>query len=436
MVRNAIYFPETNLKAERIKPVATARRRTGIATTLFLFAAITSSITLGESGIYSFIILGDIVLVCVLGALFVSKTKSERLSLKNLRMGVAALAAVFVVTTLFEIIDSKPWYSGTETISSVVRYLLFFYAIDQFTAVLKRTDGIPRISLAFVATTCVLANFLQYLSFAGAIPVLPFIEDPSVDWDPFAGLPRLYGLFSEPSTAAIFFTMMILFSVESKRRSPVLIVTFAALLVATFALTAGILILGVGFGYLLSGLSGIRQVVRWIPILLLVLGFFALIPQTRGAFESRILDRTLSGADDNSTSIRLVDSWTASYRVNPPPFVGVGIGQYPGAIDQAGRDGLLSDVSPALVKQRSGWNVFAFALAEGGPTGIAALVGAIFTIRNKRMRWFMVALGFTTGTLVGWLFWCCFALATSVPAIPNAPSRTRRSPTAVQSRTR
>ena len=252
----------------------------------------------------------------------------------------------------------------------------------------------------------------QFLGLYIENPVV-LIEDPTVDWDPFGPLPRLYGFFTEPSTSAIFCAMVLvcLGGLHESRWWTTLML--GVMLIGGFALSA--LLLGVGIG----AAAAMRRRDRWrlfgrlVAAATVLALLIALISPLRQVVQVRVLDRVTSVESDGSSSSRLVDSWTAAVAVAEPVAVGPGLGTFEAAVDSKRSEGLR--VTERIVESGGGWNMFANVLAVEGLLGVAVFTLALARgMRTQGNFVIAVSLGFVMGAVFQWFPWFFLVLLARV----------------------
>lgn len=232
-------------------------------------------------------------------------------------------------------------------------------------------------------------------------------------WDR-SSFPRTQALFSEPSTLAIFVVVVLSYFYLHRqlRRSDLAI---GAVLLALAASLSGI-----ALALLMCGVFSVKRGVikpRMIGAAVAGVMVFALavltIPAVGQVFEDRVAQRlvetTGGGAQqDASSSGRLVGSWQAGIRLAEDNIVtGVGPGNYAIRLADIQRQGELTLLDPRILSSGGSWNIFANTLAEFGLLGLTTLLSILWAWlrRSPPSLILAIAIGFASGTLVGWLWW-------------------------------
>ena len=373
----------------------------------YLLAAVLASTRAGGSTV----VVGDLILVAVV--IFDLLRRQSIKGNADFAVPLYLLIATAVGLTAFgHLVSHTQWFSLTELLISAVRFPFYVFAASQF-AVTVRRFGLPNrtirifTSLAVVAVAAQLLVALQYLS------TFPLVSDPTVKFDRFSGLPRLFGVFSEPSTAAILYSALILYVVHSGNL-PFLKKQVAALCILlglTFALTAVLIMAFIALDLLLSTMKNPARTLKVAGSLIALLLALLSFGPTRAALDGRVFDRVQNIEADASATARLTDSWAVSLDLSPPPFIGLGLGQYSERVAFADATGELEQYDPRFAASGAGWNVFAGVLAEIGVLGLLAFLTITFRSLDRTMLLMMVGIGFSTGAFVGWLFWCTMGVA-------------------------
>lgn len=401
---------------------------------LVCLAAITSSIRISDTeGLTSRLVVGDVILLVAIAVAIGSRIQRPGVGPVT-RWAAGFLAVTVPITVLRYFLSLDEWFSISEMLVSVVKVMFFAVSTDWYLRLLKRST-ISLQALRSILLICVITTVIQFAISLGLTSTFLYIEDPTQEWDRFASLPRLYGIFSEPSTAAIFYLAVLYYMVRTKISSVPTLAGFGILLAMTFSLTTGLIGGLLYLGTVLSGRLNARTLMRTV----LISGFAALaLAQSgfvRDAVQARVIDRLANTSTDQSTIARMTDSWEAAIRFNPPPFPGLGPGQFAQVLWSASPQELM-DLDRRLVESGGTWNILANVLTEFGIIGMLFFIVMIQrTVKDTVGRVLIYSLCFASGVLLGWAFWFVLCIAAHVPLdghqsaqVPRFSSRLRSGP--------
>lgn len=379
----------------------------GVAT-----AAATSSVPLMSTGFGVRLIVGDLVLIATILLASVLHGVFPRLG-PVVKWAILSLTVSFVVVCSAQLYVQSSWFSLTEMLLSSAKLLLYACAVDWFAVYLRR-QSFPTKVVRHMLTMSAFATLIQFAVANGWVGAIPYIENPNIKWDRFSDLPRLYGFFSEPSTAAIFYLAIVFVLLQSSDRDYLALLAAVLMTIATFAMSAfaiGLMLIG---GWLLSGRVRIITFVKGGTAAVLAILLASRIAFVRAAFDARVIDRVVNARSDASTVSRVADSWEAALRFNPARIFGIGPGQFSLALIEA-TDVQLDGIDERIVAAGGAWNIYANLFVEFGIVGVVGLM----TLKHLKIRGLPALVliygsSFATGVIFGWLFWFVFSIAAYV----------------------
>lgn len=385
-------------------------------------AAATSSVPLLESGLGSRLIVGDLILIATIS--FAGLADGSRPFLGPVvKWASFVLALSFVVVCGSQLFIQSGWFSLTEMFLSSAKLLLYASAADWFSRYLLRYSFPPQVIRTLLGA-CAVATGIQFGISTRWVPALPYIEDPTLKWDRFSDLPRLYGFFSEPSTAAIFYLAIIFALLQAAEKDRVAIALALPMILVTFSMSALAIGMLMSVGWLVSGNARISTVVKGSAAAVVLLSVGSQIAFLRAAVEARVVERVVGAKSDASTVSRVLDSWEAAIRFNPLRVVGIGPGQFSLALRDAA-EVQLDGIDDRIVGAGGAWNIYANVFVEFGIIGVATLIGLkYFYVKGPVANLLIYGCSFATGVIFGWLFWFVFCIAAHVRTTSIAADET------------
>lgn len=376
----------------------------------------------------SSLILGDVFLGGAI-VLFFATGSHQRIAVPSEFGWLLALLSVAVLSTLwnFRSID----YSFAE--SSQFFAKMSFYCVGLivvFNALIAINNSYLAKAIRWVSVLNLLVAISQQVGHRAGGTHRFFRAYGAGEWDR-SSWPRSRGLFSEPSTLAIFVVITCYWLAQTGRLSR------KDLLAAAGALTLAASFIGIGFAVLATAafLWNSEQVrVSRVAAALALVTIATAVPvailaePVRKVLDERVFSRvtdTLQQAGDPSGSGRIFDSWSAAHAVGDGwTLLGVGPGNFSTHLDLQPD----LDIHWAIYVAGGGWNIFGNVTAELGVIGAVTLFAMLvsWTRFDRRALVMIVGLAFATGTFVGWAWWMsCALLALTHPSI----SRTSERPT-------
>jgi O-antigen ligase len=229
---------------------------------------------------------------------------------------------------------------------------------------------------------------------------------------------RAQGLTSEPSRLGYLQSMAlayVLLKPGTRVRFGLRLALILFSLLLTFSLTAYLFLVPIlalaAYDRWQSGRVRVRRRALVLAASLLLL----LAPAAPTVYTTVVVRamRSLSGAGDTSSFLRLQGNWKITYYLlETSPFVGVGLGNF----DIVAWDLRAFIFQGYLIeKETQGWNVFAYVLATMGAPGLLLLLAMLVSAFRGRGRLavpFVLGM-FADGTFLGAAYWLFFALYTA-----------------------
>jgi O-antigen ligase len=229
---------------------------------------------------------------------------------------------------------------------------------------------------------------------------------------------RAQGLASEPSRLGYLQSMALaylLLKPGAGVRFGLRLVLILISLLLSFSLTAYLFVLPVLALTLYDRWRAGRLEVRRRGLVLAAALAVLILPLAPTIYQTVVVRamRSISGAGDTSSFLRVQGNWKMTYYLlETSPVVGVGLGNF----DVVAWDLRAFIFEGYLIgKDTQGWNAFAYVLATMGVPGLLlllAMLASAFRARGRLAIPFVLGM-FADGTFLGAAFWLFFALYTT-----------------------
>lgn len=357
--------------------------------------------------------IGDLLIIGFVAATMLSsRARPWHNRLRRLVLGPIGIVLLGLCVSVL-VNSNSAWFDAGELARSSLKLCLYLLGFAGFVELLSSMPPkmvAQRLSqmLWLLAVVSVLQQFAYLLGFQTGL--LAVYGRSQFDR---SAVPRSASLFSEPAYLAIFVVVILLVQhrIGHMKRADL---ALGATILALAASLAGVGLALLSLGSVALHGTSTRRIFR-AAAAGIVVATLVFVSPAKSVVERRVVDRvsnTVQGSDQSSNG-RLVDSWLVAAEIsNDHLLFGVGPGQLSGRVVEISRSGSIPDLDSRVEVAGGTWNVFANVLAEGGLvslTGLLLFVGAILR------RWWpagllLIAVGFSTGTFYGWLWWAVCAL--------------------------